>query len=227
MVWLRRLLLLLLVMAAPAQAGPTPVTMALWDFDNNTPGAMETIQSVDHLRRVLPEMLLSRLVQSPGLRMVERLRLRELLEEQKLGSTELVEQDSRVRLGRILGAKRMVFGDYVLFGSTLRLDVRVVDVETSQVLISEPLTGSVNDVLESMPDMADTIAMKLDVQLAQPIGASVDPTVWAHYDQGLAQMDAKRFDQAVDIFKDILIKNGDFAPAQRQLVLALERLARQ
>jgi hypothetical protein len=188
---------------------------------------METIQSVDHLRRVLPEMLLARLVQSPGLRMVERLRLRELLEEQKLGSTELVSQDSRVRLGRILGAKRMVFGDFVLFGSTLRLDVRVVDVETSQVLVSEPLTGPVNDVLESMPDMADTIAMKLDVQVGQPAGASVDPTVWAQYDQGLAQMDAKRFDQAVDIFKAILTKNGEFAPAQRQLVLALERLARQ
>jgi curli biogenesis system outer membrane secretion channel CsgG len=227
MTWLRRLLLLLAVMAAPAQAGPAPITMALWDFDNNTPGALETIQSVDHLRRVLLEMLLARLAQSPGLRMVERLKLRELLEEQKLGSTELVEQDSRVRLGSILGAKRMVLGDFVLFGATLRLDVRVVDVETSQVLISEPLTGPINEVMESMADMADTIAMKLDVKLEQPAAASTDATVWAQYDQGLAQMDAKRFDQAVDIFKGILTRNGDFAPAQRQLVLALERLARQ
>lgn len=226
---LRRILATLIFCLAWGQgsASPPSQTLALWDFDNNTPGAMETIQSVEHLRRVLPEMLLARLVQSPGLKLVERVRLREALEEQKLGSSALVEQDTRVRLGRILGAKRMVFGDFTLFGGVLRVDVRVVDVETSQVLLSEPATGSINEVLESMPDMADTIAMKLDAQIATPAHAASDPGIWAVYDQGLALMDARRFDAAIDTFKSILTKNGDFAPAQRQLVLALERLARQ
>ncbi|MBI5329591.1 MAG: hypothetical protein HZB71_03155 [Betaproteobacteria bacterium] len=224
--WLRRFLAAALFCLAHGQALAAPQTLAIWDFDNNTPGAMGVIQSVEHLRRVLPEMLLARLVQAPGLKVVERVRLREALEEQKLGSSVLAEQDSRVRLGRILGAKRMVFGDFTLFGGVLRVDVRVVDVETSQVLMSEPINGQIADVLENMLYMADLIAMNLETKLGDAGSVGADPVVWAEYDKGLVQMDARRFDLAVDTFKALLTKHPDFTPAERQIKLALERLAR-
>lgn len=202
-------------------------TIAVWDFDNNTVGPMADIQGVEHLRRILPEALLARLTQVPGLRVVERVKLREILEEQKLASSELAEQESRLRLGRILGARRMVFGDFVALGPMLRVDVRLVDTATSQVLVAEPLIGTQPEALAGMATLANRIAETYGkTVLAEAPEPRVAADIWSAYDEGLRQMDEKRYDQAIETFKRVLTLDARFTPAERQIALALERLAR-
>ncbi len=202
-------------------------TLVLWDFDNNTVGSMDAIQGVEHLARVLPEALLSKLAQSPGLRIVERVRLRELLDEQKLGSSAVADQEARLRLGRILGASGMIFGEYIALGPVIRVDVRLVDTATSQILLSEPMTGAEEELLVDIENLAGLIARRQGSQFtAGQGGIPFPPAAWALYENGLRQMDEKHFEAAIETFKLLLGQYPGFAPAERQIGLALERLAR-
>ena len=51
--------------------------------------------------RPVSEILIEELQACPGLRAVERSRLRDILDEQKLGSSPLADADTRLRLGHL------------------------------------------------------------------------------------------------------------------------------
>ena len=74
-------------------------------------------------------------VQSAGpYTVVEREKLLLALEELSLGTSEIADQDTQLQLGRIVGARWMIFGGYQVVGETMRLDMRRVDVATGQVV---------------------------------------------------------------------------------------------
>lgn len=202
-------------------------TVVVWDFDNNTVGPMHTIQAAEPLSRLLPEVLLANLSKLPEVSVVERVRLREILEELKLGTSQLSSEETRLRLGRILGARNMVFGEYVLLAGMVRADIRLVEVETARILLSEPIFGDERSIIDGTQSSAEKIARQLAPaqQLATP-AAHYPSEAWSQFNQGLAAMDQKAFDAAVDAFRQLLTRYPDFMPAQRQLVLALERAAR-
>jgi hypothetical protein len=65
---------------------------------------------------------------------VEREKLLLALEELYLSTSELAERETQLKLGRIVGARWMIFGGYQVVGQTMRLDMRRVDVATGQVV---------------------------------------------------------------------------------------------
>lgn len=201
-------------------------TVAVWDFDNATmPGT--ALKSVDSLRRVLPEALLATLGSAPALKIVERVNLREVLQEQKLGTSDLVDEQSRLRLGKIAGAHNMIFGTYMVIGDQIRVDVRTVEVETSLIKSSESITGNEEEVLRSMDKVAQQIIRKIGGSAPTSSAARGSMDVWNLYDQGILLMDAAKYKEAIEVFKRVLKQQADFKPAEKQIALALERIARQ
>ncbi len=208
----------------PGRAGNTVV---VWDFENNTVGPMRDIQAAEPLARILPEVLLSNLGRHPEIPILERVRLREILEELKLGTSGLSDEETRLRLGRIFGAKAMVFGEYVTLAGLVRADIRLVEVETGKILFSEPLLGDEGTVLDGTQACADKIARFLLDDAGSPdAGKRFPADLWNLYNKGLQHMDRKEFELAIDVFKNLLVRHPDFKPAERQLKLSLERLAR-
>ncbi|MBP1724943.1 MAG: Curli production assembly/transport component CsgG [Deltaproteobacteria bacterium] len=65
---------------------------------------------------------------------MERERLRLVLKELKLGTTSLVDDSTRLRLGKLVGAILMVFRGYQAIGDTVRLDVWLVEVESGRTI---------------------------------------------------------------------------------------------
>ena len=63
------------------------------------------------------------------------------VEEMRLGSSALADESTRLRLGKITGARQMVFGGYLTVGNRVRIDLRLVDVETGKVLRTASRTG--------------------------------------------------------------------------------------
>jgi TolB-like protein len=86
------------------------------------------------LRKGLAQMLISDLAKEEAIRVVERARLEAVLQEQKLGASGKIDPKTASKVGRLLGARRLVLGGYFDIGSVLRVDARVVDVETGRVL---------------------------------------------------------------------------------------------
>jgi len=121
---------------ASAPVVPSVPAVAVWDPEDVSSGAAE--------EQGIGEVLALRIVEAArarGLDVVERQKLLLAVEELRLGSSALADESTRLRLGRITGARRMVFGGYMAVGNRVRMDLRLVDVETGKVLRTASRTG--------------------------------------------------------------------------------------
>ncbi len=121
--------------AVQKTAVPTPV--AVWDFEDLTP---YTGHQFSYLKTVLADVAIKRLNEIAGVQPIERSRIVQVLEEQAIGSSELASEKTKLRLGKLLGAREMIFGAFQILGGQARIDVRLVDVETSRVISADEKT---------------------------------------------------------------------------------------
>ena len=105
-------------------------SVAVWDLVNyNQPGS-----DASDLGDLLAARIIETLKDSGTYQVIERERLILVLEEQNLGTSSIVEESTRLKIGQIVGARYMVFGSYFVVADTMRLDLRLVEVETGSIL---------------------------------------------------------------------------------------------
>ena len=83
--------------------------------------------------RFLADTLLTDLAQSDRLHLVERSEIRQALTELKLQSTGLVEPRQIQKVGRMVGADRLIVGSYLVRDNDLILNARLLDIHTGKV----------------------------------------------------------------------------------------------
>lgn len=125
----------------PHQQG---TTIAVWDLENLSP---EDTAGPD-----LGELLAAKVIEvvegKGPYEVVERDRLLLALEQLNLGTTALVDESSRLRLGQMVGADMMVFGGYMVIADQMRLDLRLVEVETGKILKTAQRVRAATDVAQ-------------------------------------------------------------------------------
>lgn len=103
--------------------------VAIWDLED---------LSVDEGEKNIGELLsaqITEVLQQKGeLTVIDRTRLERVLEELHLGSSALANDQTRLKLGKLVGARYMIFGGYQVLAGRIRIDIRMVDVETGKVL---------------------------------------------------------------------------------------------
>jgi tetratricopeptide (TPR) repeat protein len=106
-------------------------------------------------------------LQARGFTMVERRLLDKVLAEVKLGSSELADQDTQIRLGKVLAARLMVSGALSpQGGQAVGATVRAIDTETTQLAMvkaERPAAGPFNPTALAAgiaQSVAQTIAEK-------------------------------------------------------------------
>ena len=104
--------------------------IAVWDLENRNPA--ETIGT--DMGELLAAMVIETIKESTTYQVVERERLILALEELARGSTEVMDESTRLKIGRIMGARYMVFGGYFVLAGRMRLDLRLVEVETGKIV---------------------------------------------------------------------------------------------
>jgi TolB-like protein len=155
----RGLLAATLLVPAAALAQDNRATVAVMYFTNS---ALVNHSDYEPLSKGIAEMLITELAASPALQVVERDRLQKLLEEQDLHSTGKVDKETAVQLGKILGARHMLMGGFVIDPrQNMRLDLRAVDVETSRVEYVETVTGKAEDVLTLISNLGSRVNSRL------------------------------------------------------------------
>jgi TolB-like protein len=203
-----------------------PQTVVVWDFDNRTAPALTTLPHLDFLKRTLSETMLSALFDVPDIKVLDRTQMREILSEQKLGSGELADVDAKLRLGRMIGAQRMVFGSFMAIGDQIQVNLRAVDSATSQVIYADEYTSGFSSVLDEAQKMAGRLSNKLGGNTIKP-AKEQRTALWVEYDGALALADAGRYNEAIEVLKSVLGKDANFLPAERELSVLLEKLSRQ
>ncbi len=142
--------------AAPKKTPKKAVNVAVlyFDYDGKT-------ADMGHLRKGLAQMLISDLSGVGGVNIVERSRLEEVLKELKLSRTAKFDRRTANRVGKLLGARYLVMGGFFDFGKTLRIDARIVDVETGKIVGTFGDNSYVEEFLKLEQALADSLGKSL------------------------------------------------------------------
>ena len=110
------------------------------------------------LGELLSSKVIERINKTGKHTVVERERLLLALEELNLGTTSLVDESTRLRIGRIVGAQLMAFGAYQVIVDQMRLDLRLVEVETGKIIKAAQKTTPSGDLSVWLKAAAETAA---------------------------------------------------------------------
>jgi TolB-like protein len=202
-----------------AQSGADLPTVAVLDFDGLMLG--EAGNSVN-LGKAVSAMLVTELTSRPGLRVIERQRLKDILTEQKLALSGRVDESTAIKVGKLLGAQYVVHGSAVSWAGDLRMDVQAVDVETGKVLEAVKKQDKATNLLNMVVSITDEFAKKLDLSPpserppveAVPIQATIE------FSRAVDYEDKGDTAQAIAHYQKVL----EIAPDHRGAKAALARL---
>ena len=102
--------------------------IAVWNVEDLSP-----LPGRPDLGELFSDQIMQILNKPGTFRVIERKRLYLAIEELNLSTTPLVDETTRLRLGKIVGARWMIFGGYLAVGDQMRVDLRIVEVETGKV----------------------------------------------------------------------------------------------
>lgn len=144
-----------------AVAQDTRPTVAVLYFDNNSIGR----DAADYagLGKGVADLLISDLATTANVRVVERERIEALLQEQNLAKQGQIDPATAVRLGKILGARHMITGGFMSTGRQMVLTARTFDVETGQIVNTQKVTQSNDDVLALIGDLSSRLTSSLEL----------------------------------------------------------------
>ena len=152
--------------------------LAVLHFTNNSDD-----RGLNYLEEAIPEMLMTNLTASPAIRVLERTRIVNILEEQKLSLSGVIDGSKAVVIGKLIGADVLVYGSIYAEDAQIRIDARAVSVEDgsvrSGVKVLRDISGGM-DIIGMIDELAEkiikgltreqvTIAAMNDVPDFQPV----------------------------------------------------------
>src|SRR5438552_7145984 len=203
-----------------AQAQDTRPGIAVFPFDNGGSYGQDK-DNFDALQKGIAGLMISDLAANAAVRVVERDELQKLLDEQNLGAAGAgrVDPQPEAKIGKLVGARYVVTGVFIDFYGDFRLDARLINVETSEIVKVE----SDRMQRDHLFDLIRTVAAKLmrDANLpalpqrasAQPMSRQVPTEALTYYSRALLYHDRGQKAKAVEMYEKALQVFPDFAEA--------------
>lgn len=210
------------LVAAPARAQDTRPGIAVLPFDNSGSYGQDK-ENFDALQKGIAGMLISELAANPAARVVEREQIQSLLDEQHLGATGQVDAQTAAKIGKLVGARYIITGTFVDFYGDFRVDLRLVNTETSEIIKVESDRMQRDHLFDIIKSLA-TRLMK-DVNLPplpknvsdQRMSRQVPTEALTYYSRALLYQDRGQKDKAIDMYNKALAVFPEYAEAQAGL----------
>jgi len=180
-------------------------------------------EDFEALERGIAGMMISELAQNPAARVVERQEIQRILDEQNLGAQGRVDPQTAAKVGKLVGARYTVMGTFIDFYGDFRVDVRLVNNETGEIIKTE----SERMQRDHMFDIIRNVAARLmkDANLPpvqrpagdQRMGRQVPTEAMTYYSRALLYQDRGQKEKAVEMFNRALAIFPDYAEAQQGL----------
>jgi len=193
--------------------------VAVLSFENNG-----SDRALDPLCRGLAEMVTTDLSKVRALKVVERLRLQTMLEELQFGETDLAAPESAPRVGRLVGAHRIVKGS---FASTddgmLHIDASVTATVDATVEAFDSILGPKENLFRAEKDLVLRLLRSLSIPVSPEEREAIltIPTenffAFLRYAEGLEYEDRGLFAEAALSFRQAVDLDPHFVDAQDQL----------
>jgi len=162
---------LLVPSLAAAQADTRPVVV-VFTFTNSSIGPAKA--EFDGIATGIQDLLITDLASSSKIRLVDRSRIGEILQEQNMVRGGQIDPQTAVKVGKILGAQYAITGGFMADKSgTAVLTGRTIDIETTQIANPQKITGKADDVLALIGQLSSKLGsdMSLAPRGSRPGGA--------------------------------------------------------
>jgi TolB-like protein len=133
-------------------------TIAISYFDNSSGDA-----KYNALSKGIADMLITDLSKIKGVTIVEREKLEKLIQEIKLGQSKYFDPSTAQKLGKGLGAQNILTGSFYILDNTIRMDARLIDVQTGGIIFAEQVSGNKNNFFALHQQLANLLAKKLNI----------------------------------------------------------------
>lgn len=208
---------------ALAQQPDTRSGVAVFEFENG--GSMGLKDPIDYagLQRGFAGMLISELKANDGWRVVEREQIQRLTDEQNLGASGRVEPGTAAKVGKLVGAKYAVTGSFIDNMGTWRLDIRLVNVETSEIVKTESATGTQDHLFGLIPDVAQRLMKDVNLPAlpkevsTQHMSRQIPTEALTFYSRALLYQDRGQKDKAVEMYQRALTVFPNYTEASEGL----------
>jgi len=191
-------------------------TIAIVDFRDDSFGSSD--EDYTGLSAHLASKMINFLNGSVDLKVVERERLNFILEELKLQRDgNIVDQQTAVRVGKVMGAQSVIFGNFAVIKKNIDIGVRMVNVETSEVLLGDDVNGKLDDVFDLTKELsmkiANAINVSLDEDVIDEIGESRNLDAMLSYQAGVKLLEQNQIAAAYNKFQEALKYDPSYAQA--------------
>lgn len=182
---------------------PGMKTMAIIDFKNRS---IDHKEQYDPMENGFADLLINRLNNSTDLKVVERERIKWILDEIKLQNENNME--GAVRVGKQLGVQTVLFGSFIIMGDQIWLGARLVKVESSEILLTDEVKGDLDEFFNLVDKLGIKIADKIKVTLKKETKEEVSqaPSLDAimAYSVGLSYLEKDDYKNAYAKFQEAL-----------------------
>ncbi|NIM48420.1 MAG: hypothetical protein GTN62_01890 [Gemmatimonadales bacterium] len=173
----------------------------------------------------IQQLLLTEFAVNDQLRVIERGRIADLVRELELGASGTVDPSTAARVGKLVGARYMVFGTFIDWYGDFTLTARVVDVETSEIIKVERGRDNRDKMFSIVVDLANDLTRGLDLpplarqafQQRQQRSERIAPEALRLYSKALLYADRGDTDRAVELFTQVTREFPEYTEAQEAL----------
>jgi|GEM_PF-253711 len=181
-------------------------------------------QDLDPLQKGLADMIITDLTKVKKIRVVERLRLQKMLDEMGLGQTGIVEEESAPRMGKLLGASKIIKGAYLdTEKDGLRIDAGIVQAKDRKIGKPKQFKGQLQRVFQLEKNVVFGVVDQMGIKLSQAEkdAISVIPTenllAFLAYSKGLDYQDKGMYREARQEFRKAVQLDPKFEKAAEQV----------
>ncbi|MBN2411254.1 hypothetical protein JXQ31_06135 [candidate division KSB1 bacterium] len=196
-------------------------TIAILYFENNS---LAKKAEMDPLSKGLADMLITEFSKIEQFQVVERSQLQQLIQEMSLGQSGMIDGSTAQQVGNLLGAKNLLLGSFMhMFDGQIRIDVRIVEVETGLTIKAEEETGKPKDLYKLVTRLVAKVIKDLDVKISKAdaikLAAVENKSFEAamYYARGLEFEDAGDVANAKKMYANALKENSGFTKAKIRL----------
>ncbi len=196
------------------------ITLAVLDFENNS---IFNSDDYDPLKAGIAEMMISELTRIKSVEIVERQKLHAILDELKMAQSGLTHNNS-IQAGKIVGADYLVFGSFIVtMDDKIRIDTRVVEVETGLTVKAEEVTGKTDKLLFLIQKLGEKVIHEIDEKLWENEkttfvkGQKLDINAVIWFSKGVAYRDMMEFDEAKNCFLNALKIEPKYKQAKEEI----------
>ena len=134
-------------------------------------------QQYTYIGKGISTLVAGELRKTKAVKLLERSKTNKILEEQKLSQTGLVDENSQVKLGKLLAADYIIFGEIIDMGKSLLISARMADVTTGEVVWEDSLTEKLETYDFIGAYFARSILTELNLNVTKEITAKVENKV--------------------------------------------------